>query len=122
MVQINRLLAANADYALTGPGVNPGTNGTAAMEKIIGQIIGVLTIFAVIWFVIQIILAGYAFITAQGDEKAMESARKRLTDGVLGLVIVVVALGLGTLIAGLAGVGNVLNLQSMFTSMGLNQP
>lgn len=116
---LNRLLADVTIPPLSGPGINPGGSGTAAFEKIVGQVIGVLTIFAVIWFVIQVILAGYAFITAQGDPKAVETARKRLTDGVLGLTIVIVAVGLGSLIAALAGIPNVLDLNAMFTKMGL---
>ena len=119
MAQIN-LLAANVTIPkITGPGVDPGTNGTAAMEKIIGQTIGVLTIIAIIYFVIQVILGGYAFISAQGDPKAIEAARKRLTDGVLGVVIVIVAVGLGSLVATLFGITNILDLNAMFTLMGL---
>ena len=116
---LNRLLADVNIPPLSGPGVNPGGNGTAAMEKIIGQIFGVLTIFAVIWFIIQIILAGYAYISSQGDEKAMESARSRLTNGVLGLTIVIVAVGLGSLIATLAGITNPLDINALFVKMGL---
>jgi len=119
---INHLLA-NADIPpLTGPGVIPGANGTIALEKIVGQIFGVLTIFAVIYFIIQVILAGYSFISAQGDTKAIESARKRLTDGILGLTIVVIAVGLGSLIASLAGIPNVLDLNGMLDLMNLPQP
>ncbi len=114
-----RLLADVSIPAISGPGVNPGGNGTAALEKIIGQVFGVLTIFAVIWFVIQIILAGYSYISSQGDEKNMASARSRLTNGVLGLTIVVVAVGLGSLIATLAGITNPLDLNALFTQMGL---
>lgn len=115
----NRLLADVTIPQLTGPGTNPGTNGTAAFEKIIGQILGVLTIVAAVYFIVQIILAGYAFMSAQGDTKAMESARKRLTDSVLGLTIVIVAVGLGSLVATLAGIPNILDINALFTQMGL---
>lgn len=109
----NQLLA-DATYKLTGPGIQV-TNATTQAEKIIGNIIGILTVFAVIWFVFQIMLAGYAFITTEGDEKKMEIARKRLTEGVIGLTLVVVALGFGSLIAKISGLGDVFNLTSMFS-------
>lgn len=117
----NQLLA-DMSGTLTGPGtsVTSGADATVKAGNIVSQIIGVLTIFAFIWFGIQIILAGYQFITAEGDPKKMETARKRLTDGVLGLVIVVVALGLGSLIATLSGISNVFDLNAMFTSIGIN--
>jgi hypothetical protein len=115
----NRLLADVNVPAIVGPGVQPGGNGVAALEKIVGQVIGVLTIVAVVYFAIQIILAGYAYINSQGDEKNMAAARSRLTNGVLGITIVIVAVGLGSLIATLAGITNPLDLNALFTQMGL---
>lgn len=119
MKLIQKILAV--DYNLSGPGIQPTDkiDATSKMENIISQIIGVLTIIAVVYFAIQIIMAGYAYLTTDGDEKKMESARKRLTEGVLGLVIVVVAVGLGSLLATLAGINDPLNLEKLFTNMGL---
>lgn len=118
---INKLLAV--DYTLTGPGISPTKEGnaTATLEKIISQFIGILSIVAFIWFVIQIILAGYAILSAGGDEKKLESARNRLTNGVLGLTIVVVAYGLGALLAFLLGIQNIFDLNGLLDSMGLKQ-
>jgi len=109
------------DYNLSGPGIQPTgpSDATAKLETIISQVIGVLTIVAVIYFAIQVILAGYAYITSEGDEKKMESARKRLTEGVLGLIIVVIAVGLSALLANLAGISNPFDLNSLFVKMGL---
>jgi hypothetical protein len=114
-----KLLADITIPRIIGPGVDPGTNGTDALEKVIGQVIGILTIVAVLYFVFQMILAGYALISSNGDEKKMVDARHRLTEGILGLTIVVIAVGLGSLLATLAGIPNVLDLNNMFTLMGL---
>lgn len=115
-----RLIADVTMPALEGPGpVVSAGSGTTVVEKLLSNIIGVLTIVAVVYFAIQIILAGYSFISAQGDEKQVASARKRLTDGVLGMTIVVVAMGLGALIATLLGIQNVFDLNAMFSKMGL---
>jgi len=115
MAPTNNLLA----YSLDPVGVDPNGNATAAAERIISQIIGVLTIIAFIYFAIQMILAGYAYFTSEGDKGKIETARKRLTEGVLGAFIVVIALGLTALIASLAGIDNVFNLEAMFKIMGL---
>ena len=90
------------------------------MEKFLSTIIGVLTVSAVIFFVIQIILAGFGFISSQGDEKKLELNRSKLTNGVMGLFIVVVALGIGSLISKLLGLDSPFDLTKMFTNMGLN--
>jgi hypothetical protein len=117
---LNTLIADVNIPALSGPGkaVTVGT-GATVFEKIIGQIIGVLTIVAVIYFIFQVILGGYAFLSSKGDPKAMETARHRITEGVLGLTIVIVAVGLGSLVATLAGITNPLDINALFTQMGL---
>ena len=101
----NRFLAVNQTYQLTGPGIQV-TNATAQFETYAGQLVGALTIVAVLFFVAQIIFAGYAFISSRGDEKTMEATGKRLTEAVLGLTVVVIAIGLGSLLAMLLGIPN----------------
>jgi hypothetical protein len=116
---LNRIIADVTYQTLKGPGVTPISGGVLAVEKIVGQVIGIMTIVAVIYFTFQVIIAGYAYIAASGDEKAIENARKALTNSVLGLTIVIIAVGLGALIATLIGIPNVLDLENMFTLMGL---
>jgi len=115
MDQVNNLLAAN--YKITGPGIVPTGNGVDQLEKIISNVIGLLTLVAVIYFVIQITLAGYGFMSANGDKAKVEAARKKLTDNILGLTIVVVAFGLGALIASITGLGNIFDLTSIFSKL-----
>ncbi|MCX6726867.1 MAG: hypothetical protein NTY75_03570 [Candidatus Shapirobacteria bacterium] len=103
---------------LIGPGIQPTANPVGVLETIISTIVGVLTIVAVIFFAIQIIFAGYSFISSEGDAKKMEEARKKLTEGVLGVFIVVIALGAAALIGRLTGLGgNVLDLQSLLSKL-----
>lgn len=111
-----------ADYTgpkLHGLGLAPVDSdvGVSLLDSTISQVIGVLTLVAFIYFVIQIILAGYAFISGQGDEKKIESARKRLTDGILGITIVVVAFGITALLASLMGLGNIFDLTTIFSNI-----
>lgn len=109
-------LIAKADFNIVGPGFDPGSGpiaATSAFEKIIGRGIAVLTIAAVVYFIFQIILAGYAFITSEGDEKKIEVARHRITDNIIGLVVIIVALGLGSLLAKIFGLGNILDFNSL---------
>ena len=114
----NQLLAVSQKYTLTGPG-KPVVDAAQDFEKYAEVLVGSLTIIAVLYFIVQIIFAGYAFIASQGDEKTMEATRKRLTEAVLGLVIVVIAIGLGSLVATLLGLDNVLDIQGIFRTMGL---
>ncbi len=91
--------------------------GVTELDKIISTVIGVLTLVAFIFFVLQVIFAGYSFLSAQGDEKKIESARKRLTDGILGITIVVIAFGITALLANLFGIENIFNLEKIFENL-----
>ena len=113
---IKKILAVN--YTLTGPGIQPGSDPTSAFEGIISLVFSFLTLIAVIFFAIQVIFAGYSFISSKGDEKKMESARSHLIQGILGLTVVILAVGLASLIANLLGIENIFSLTSFFEKIG----
>lgn len=112
-------LLADVTYQLEGPGVALGSNPTLTLEKIISMVIGLLTVVAFIYFAIQLILAGYAYIVSEGDKNKMETARRRLTEGIIGLIIIVVAVGLASLIATVTGLGNIFDLEALFVKLSL---
>ena len=64
MSLIHTLYAQAATYQLTGPGVDPTGPPVVTMERIISVVIGVLSVVAFIFFAIQIIFAGYEFISS----------------------------------------------------------
>lgn len=108
-------------YTIEGPGKNPtsGVEATTMLEKLASNFLGILTVVAVLFFTIQIIFAGYGFISSGGDEKMLQTNREKLTNGVLGLFIVVVSVGLVSLISKLLGLNNPLDLNQMFVNMNL---
>ena len=118
MDPINNSKLLAIQFHLTGPGVSP-TNADASVtlaEKLISNIVGVLTVFAFIFFAIQIILAGYGFLSAEGDKGKMEIARKKLTDGAMGIFVIVIALGLVALLGDLLGLEKILDLNNFFNN------
>lgn len=60
-----------------------------AITKIISSIIGVMTIAAGVWFLLQFIIGGFNMINAGGDKAKLQSSRDRLTNAFIGLIIVV---------------------------------
>ena len=120
MKHIN-LISQKTTYKLTGPGIDPNKYGTpvGTFEKLVSNIIGILTLVAVLWFALQIIFAGLGMIGAQGDEKKLEENRSKLTNGVLGLFIVVIAMGLTALLSKLLGLSNPFDLEPIFKGMDL---
>lgn len=76
----------------------------------LSKIIGVLTVAAILWFVLQIILASYGWMSAGGDAKAIENARSKLTNAIVGLIVVFFALVLASVIGFLLGIPNILDV------------
>jgi hypothetical protein len=97
-----------------GPLSNPGADPVGVFSKFISSIIGVMTIIAVIWAVFSIITGAISIISSGGDKQALESARKRITMGIIGLVVVIVSLLLIELVAYLLGISDILNIQRLF--------
>lgn len=114
----NKLIAQQ--YTITGPGIKLGTDKNAVpvkFENFISQFIGILTIVAIIYFIIQIIFAGYAFMGSNGDSKKIEQAKAHLTQNILGLTIILVAVIITNIMGNLFGLGNILNFAENFNKI-----
>src|SRR4030042_6577922 len=55
---------------------------------VVSSIIGILTICATIWFMFQFLVGGLNWITAGGDKTKLATARDRITNAFIGLIIV----------------------------------
>ena len=90
-----------------GPWGQPGGPGveTAAgyFSKIISNVIGVMTIAGGIWFMFQIIIGGYNWMAAAGDQAKIKEAHQRLSNAFIGLVVLVAAYALIWIIGELLG-------------------
>lgn len=102
-------------YQLKGPGIQIINNPVNTIEIIISKVIGIMTVIAVIYFTIQIIISGFSFMSSQGDPKALDISKKKITNNILGLTIVVLAFGMGALISNLLGIKDVFNLTKILT-------
>lgn len=79
----------------------------------ISSTIGLMTIIAIIWFTFVLITGAIGMMGAGGDKQAMESARKRITSGLIGLVVVIAAIFILDLVGSLFGIP-VLNFGELF--------
>jgi hypothetical protein len=75
----------------TGPLANP-TDGPAVFASLMSSIIGLMTIVAILWFIFVFITGAIGIINAGGDKQYIETARKKIIQGVIGLVIVISAI------------------------------
>lgn len=97
-----------------GPLGNPEGTGVATFSKFISTMIGLMTIIAIIWFTFVLFTGAIAMIGAGGDKQALESARKRIINGLIGLVVVIAAIFILDLIGNIFGIPNILNFGQLF--------
>ncbi|MBU0572658.1 hypothetical protein KKH23_03015 [Patescibacteria group bacterium] len=91
-------------------GLEEGQSAPAVFTKFISSVIGLMTIIAIIWFVLLMIMGAIGIISSGGDKAALESAKKRITTGILGFVVVIAAIFIVQLIGKLIGIPNILDL------------
>jgi len=74
------------------------------LEVVFSKVVGVVLGFAGIVFFVLLILSGFKFMTAGGDPKALESAKKTLTYAIGGLVVILLSYLILVLIQTITGV------------------
>lgn len=60
----------------------------AKLNTVFSFIIGFLTTVAGLWFIFQFIIAGYQWINSAGDKTALEAARNKIYNALIGIIII----------------------------------
>lgn len=76
----------------------------SSLELYISDIIGALTILAILFFVVFSFLAAFEWATAGGDSSKVEKAKNRFIWGTLGIILIVASYAIIGLIGSLVGV------------------
>lgn len=124
---MKKLLAADLNFApsggYTGPGAglfaNPGVDSANKFELLFSRVVGVMTVIAGLWFIFTFLIGAIGWITSGGDKGAVETARKRITSGLTGLVIVVISIFLIKLVGQFLGF-DILNLSDFIVEFSNN--
>lgn len=83
--------------------------GGLVFNEFISSAIGLMTVIATIWFIFLVIAGAYGIMSAGGDKAQLEAARKRLTSGITGFVVVIMAVFIIRFIGSLLGLEDILN-------------
>jgi hypothetical protein len=98
-------------------GQTEASGAIGIFTKFLSSTIGLITIIAIIWFVFIFFTGAISWITAGGDKAALESARKKITSGLIGLVVTVAAIFIIQLVGTLIGIPNILRLPELFNQI-----
>ena len=71
--------------------VSGGAEGLTNITRLVSAIIGFMTICGFIWFIFQFLIGGFNWITSGGDKAKLTSSRDRITNSLIGLIILVIS-------------------------------
>ena len=92
-------------------GFNDPTATPDLLGKLISGLVGFMLTIATIWTFIQLLIGGLSWITSGGDKGALEAARNKITNAIIGLFIVMAAWGVFLLLMQFFGMsGETFNL------------
>jgi len=120
---MTKLLAQYNDLG-TFNGIGPlgtPTNGQFAVFRFVETlsiILGFLTVLAGIWFMIQLIIGAFGWISAGGDKQHLETAKKRFSNAIIGLFLVVTSYAVAIIVASFFGI----DLLNLGATIGLLAP
>lgn len=90
----------------TSPGIwSLFTEVTASekFERIFSVSVGVMTVIGSLWFLVQIFIGAIQWVAAGSEKQAIQEARKRIMQSIVGLLVIVMSYGLIYLISGVFG-------------------
>ena len=115
----------NIDFApITAPGgYNPQgvelADSTSAIEKLISNVLVILTIVAGIAFVLYFLLGGLNWITAGGDKGKIDKAKGMRTNGAIGMIVIALSYAITWIVGKALGI-DILNPGTIINNIVVN--
>ncbi len=109
-------LAPGGGFRGIGPLGLEGSATTGAANvftRFLSITIGIMTIVAIIWFIFLFIAGAYGIMSSGGDKQALEGARKKITTGLIGLVVTIAAIFIVNLVGNFIGIPNILDIEAL---------
>jgi hypothetical protein len=91
------------NFETVGPHWQPTNQPLQQLERVISIVIGVMTVFGGIYFLFLFIVAAYNWMSAGGDKNKLQMAQNKIVHAVIGLVVVIGAYALVSLIGYILG-------------------
>ena len=109
---------------ITAPGgYNPKGSGigdsTGAVEKLISNVLVVLTVVAGIAFALYFLLGGLNWITAGGDKGKIEKAKGMMTNGAIGIIVIALSYAITWIVGKALGI-DILNPGTIINGLKVN--
>ncbi len=93
-----------------------GTEPFALFVSTLSTGIGVLTVAAGVWFIIQIFAGAFQWLAGGGEKQALQNAQKRIVNAILGLFVVVFSYALIGIIGLIFGINILCPFGDLFSN------
>lgn len=106
----------------TPGGYQPGSGiegATGAAEKLISNVLVVLTVVAGLAFTLYFLLGGLNWITAGGDKGKIDKAKGMMTNGAIGLIVIAVSYAITWIVGKALGI-DILNPGTIINGLKVN--
>ncbi len=100
-------------------GLEGNQNATGVFTTFLSSTIGLITVIAIIWFIITMLTGAIGIISSGGDKNSNESAKKKITAGLIGLVVTISALFILNLVGTIFGIPNILQIGNLIDSLNI---
>jgi hypothetical protein len=95
----------------------PAGSPIQVFAKFISSAIGLISLISIIWFVFIIITGALSIITSGGDKNSLESAKKKISSGLIGLIVSIFALFIVRFFGYITGITDILNISKVFEEL-----
>jgi len=96
---------------LVDPTCGQSSNPTTYVNNVVQTAFSIFIIIGVVFFVYQFIMSGFHFISSQGDQKKIESAKSEITYALVGLVVIFSVFAILKLMGTIFGISDLKSLQ-----------
>lgn len=73
------------------PFTSPDPTGSAGISKFLTNLVGLIYILAFIVLVLMLLWGGWDWMTSEGDKEKLDSAKKKLINAIIGIILFAVA-------------------------------
>ncbi len=84
--------------------VSDATTAFIKFTNVLSTALGILTVSAGVWFIFQILMGSFQWLSSGGDKQGVENARKRITNAIIGLFVVIASYALISLVGLVFGI------------------
>ena len=110
-------LSPDGGFSGEGPLGTGGEGSVGTFSNFLSSVVGLLTIIGAIWFVFLMITGAIGVMTSEGDKAKLESAKNKITYGIVGLVVIIASISVVILVGTLIGFPNILDLEALIDAI-----